>query len=74
MFWYQPAGLDWNLTDVVEASPVDSSLHSDIAALVDEVAALSRPGDHVVIMSNGGFGGIHTRLVTELRRRQESQA
>ncbi len=74
VFWYQPPGLDWDLGDVVQASVVESSLASDIDTLVADVAALSRPGDHIVIMSNGGFAGIHDRLVTELRRREESQA
>ena len=74
VFWYQPPGLDWDLADVVAASPVDAALATDIDSLAGDVAALSRPGDHIVIMSNGGFGGIHSRLVTELQRRQESQA
>jgi UDP-N-acetylmuramate: L-alanyl-gamma-D-glutamyl-meso-diaminopimelate ligase len=74
VFWYQPPGLDWDLGDVVAESPVPASLATDIDSLATEVAALSRPGDHIVIMSNGGFGGIHTRLVTELQLVQESQA
>ncbi len=74
VFWYQPPGLDWDLGDVVAASPVSAALATDIESLVTDVVALSRPGDHIVIMSNGGFGGIHTRLVTELQQRQESQA
>ncbi len=74
VFWYQPPGLDWDLADVVSASPVDASLATDISTLAADVAAMSRPGDHIVIMSNGGFGGIHARLVTELQQRQESQA
>ncbi len=74
VFWYQPAGLDWDLADVVAASPVAASLADDIDTLAADVAGMSRPGDHIVIMSNGGFGGIHARLVMELQQRQESQA
>jgi UDP-N-acetylmuramate: L-alanyl-gamma-D-glutamyl-meso-diaminopimelate ligase len=74
VFWYQPPGLDWDLADVVAASPVESTLVSDVDALALDVAAMSRAGDHIVIMSNGGFGGIHNRLVAELRQREESQA
>ncbi len=74
VFWYQPAGLDWDLADVVSESASPAVLRDDIDALANEVAGLSRPGDHIVIMSNGGFGGIHDRLVTELRQRAESQA
>ena len=34
--------------------------------LVAAIATAARPGDHVVIMSNGGFGGIHDKLLTQL--------
>ncbi len=73
VFWYQPPGLDWDLQDVLGSSPVESSLHSDIDEIIAQVLDLSRSGDHIVIMSNGGFGGIHSRLVAELQRREESQ-
>jgi UDP-N-acetylmuramate: L-alanyl-gamma-D-glutamyl-meso-diaminopimelate ligase len=35
-------------------------------ALVSAVAAEARPGDHVLVMSNGGFGGIHEKLLARL--------
>jgi UDP-N-acetylmuramate: L-alanyl-gamma-D-glutamyl-meso-diaminopimelate ligase len=73
VFWYQPPGLDWDLGDVIAGSEPESTLATDIEALVSEVAMMSHPGDHVVIMSNGGFGGIHSRLVAELQGREESQ-
>ena len=38
------------------------------AKLTEAIAAASRPGDHVLIMSNGGFGGIHSLLLEALRR------
>ena len=38
----------------------------DIAALVEQVAAAARPGDHILCMSNGGFGGIHDKLLARL--------
>jgi UDP-N-acetylmuramate: L-alanyl-gamma-D-glutamyl-meso-diaminopimelate ligase len=45
------------------------TLHSSIDTIVDRVAADARPGDTVVVMSNGGFGGIHQRLLDALARR-----
>jgi len=33
---------------------------------VDQITQAAQPGDHVVCMSNGGFGGIHTRLLETL--------
>ena len=41
-------------------------LKVDIDTLVKQVAAAARPGDHIVCMSNGGFGGIHERLLKAL--------
>ena len=37
--------------------------------LVQHVVAASKPGDHVLVMSNGGFGGIHGKLLDALRAR-----
>ena len=39
---------------------------ADIATLVGQITQAAQPGDHVVCMSNGGFGGIHTRLLETL--------
>jgi len=39
-----------------------------IDALVRRIAQAARPGDHVLCMSNGGFGGIHAKLLTALSR------
>jgi len=38
----------------------------DIDALAEAVAADARPGDHVLVMSNGGFGGLHQKLLARL--------
>jgi len=38
----------------------------DLDHLVETLAAAARPGDHILIMSNGGFGGIHARLLARL--------
>jgi UDP-N-acetylmuramate: L-alanyl-gamma-D-glutamyl-meso-diaminopimelate ligase len=38
-----------------------------IDQLVAQVVAQSRPGDHLVCMSNGGFGGVHLKLLQSLQ-------
>ena len=38
----------------------------DLAPLVGAVAQSARPGDHVLVMSNGGFGGVHARILDAL--------
>jgi UDP-N-acetylmuramate: L-alanyl-gamma-D-glutamyl-meso-diaminopimelate ligase len=39
----------------------------DIGTLVGQLVATARPGDHIVCMSNGGFGGVHDKLLQALR-------
>jgi len=66
---YQPAGLDWKLDDVARAIGAKAAVATEMPALV---AALDRElaaGDHVLIMSNGGFGGLHEKLLQALRAR-----
>ena len=41
----------------------------DIATLVDQVMAAAQPGDQLLCMSNGGFGGVHQRLLDALATR-----
>ncbi|MCG6656397.1 UDP-N-acetylmuramate:L-alanyl-gamma-D-glutamyl-meso-diaminopimelate ligase [Halomonas campisalis] len=65
-FWYQPSELDWSLAQVVEASPVPARLIEDLEALVAALVAEARPGDRIVVMSNGSFGGIHEKLIAAL--------
>ncbi|SDS60649.1 UDP-N-acetylmuramate: L-alanyl-gamma-D-glutamyl-meso-diaminopimelate ligase [Halopseudomonas litoralis] len=62
VIWYQPAGLDWSLDGVVEQSPVPAQVMTDIDAIIDQVVTRAAHGTRIVIMSNGGFGGIHQRM------------
>jgi UDP-N-acetylmuramate: L-alanyl-gamma-D-glutamyl-meso-diaminopimelate ligase len=39
---------------------------ADLATLIEHIASQARPGDHVLVMSNGGFGGIHDKLLARL--------
>jgi UDP-N-acetylmuramate: L-alanyl-gamma-D-glutamyl-meso-diaminopimelate ligase len=68
VYWFQPAGLDWSLDDVIDASPVAASVSSDIDQLIEDVVQQSQSGDHIVIMSNGGFGGVHQKLLQRLEK------
>ncbi|GEK72252.1 MULTISPECIES: UDP-N-acetylmuramate:L-alanyl-gamma-D-glutamyl-meso-diaminopimelate ligase [Halomonas] len=65
-YWYQPAGLDWTLAPVVEASGRPGGVFDDLDGLVAALVAEARPGDRLVVMSNGGFGGIHEKLLAAL--------
>ena len=59
---YQPAGLDWNL-DHVTATLDTAQVFDDIERLAVHLAETTRSGDHILIMSNGAFGGLHEKLL-----------
>lgn len=65
VFWYQPAGLDWSLDEIVNQSP-EGKLFDDIEALVEAVVSCETSPMHVLVMSNGGFAGIHQKLLSRL--------
>ncbi len=72
VIWYQPPGLDWSLDSVIAASASRARLSVDLSQTIAELSASLSAGDHLVIMSNGGFGGVHQRLIAALRKRWES--
>jgi UDP-N-acetylmuramate: L-alanyl-gamma-D-glutamyl-meso-diaminopimelate ligase len=59
-------GLGWDPREAL--APVDppAVVADGVDALVGAVRRAARPGDHVLVMSNGGFGGIHAKLLEAL--------
>jgi UDP-N-acetylmuramate: L-alanyl-gamma-D-glutamyl-meso-diaminopimelate ligase len=60
-------GLDWDAAAALAPMGARAQVGASIEALVGQVAAAARPGDHIVCMSNGGFGGVHDKLLSALR-------
>lgn len=60
------ANLGWNPADALAPLGAKATCHDDLDALASAVAAAAKPGDHVLIMSNGSFGGIHQKLLARL--------
>ena len=52
---------------VVSACGAKAECFDDIEAIIHAVKSLAKPNDHVVVMSNGGFAGIHGKLVSALQ-------
>ena len=63
---FEPAGMNWSLNEIAEHSETPAYCYHDVESIVQKVAAISQPGDHVLVMSNGGFEGIHHRLLDAL--------
>ena len=64
------AGLGWDAAEALAPLGDKAHLASSIDDLVRQVVALARPGDHILCMSNGGFGGVHQKLLDALGARQ----
>ncbi len=60
-------GLGWDAHEALAPLGDKVSVAPDIDTLVNRVAAVVRPGDQILCMSNGGFGGIHQKLLDALR-------
>ena len=62
--------LGWDLPGAVAALGDRARFAASVDALVKGLADDSRPGDHILVMSNGGFGGLHDKLLAALRARK----
>ncbi|EXB72421.1 UDP-N-acetylmuramate:L-alanyl-gamma-D-glutamyl-meso-diaminopimelate ligase [Acinetobacter sp. 230853] len=67
VIWYQPEGLDWDLQPVVEAAPNKSQVSRSLDEIIQRIVQEAGEGDAVVIMSNGGVGGLHQKLLAALQ-------
>jgi UDP-N-acetylmuramate: L-alanyl-gamma-D-glutamyl-meso-diaminopimelate ligase len=63
---YAPPDLGWDTGEVVRALGGRGHASADVDALARELAGRLRTGDHALIMSNGGFGGLHGKLLAAL--------
>ncbi|MBD7947990.1 UDP-N-acetylmuramate:L-alanyl-gamma-D-glutamyl-meso-diaminopimelate ligase [Psychrobacter communis] len=70
--WYEPTGLEWGLREVIETATTanpnigNQQVLSSVEDIIDHISRHATAGDAIVIMSNGGFEGIHQRLLAAL--------
>ena len=69
VYLLRPEDLEWSLDSVAEDLDAPAFVGDDVPALVDRLVSDLSSGDHVVVMSNGGFGGLHEKLLARLSRR-----
>ncbi len=67
-------GLDWNAAEALRPLGARAIVAATIDELVAKLVAAVRPGDHVLCMSNGGFGGIHAKLLAALAAAPSARA
>jgi UDP-N-acetylmuramate: L-alanyl-gamma-D-glutamyl-meso-diaminopimelate ligase len=61
------AGLDWDAAAALAPMGDRARVANAIEPLLQQLVAAARPGDHIVCMSNGGFGGVHDKLLAAMR-------
>ena len=59
--------LGWKLAEALSPMGEIASAYEDLDGMVKAVVAQARPGDHIIVMSNGGFGGVHQKLLEALK-------
>ena len=73
--WYEPTGLEWGLKDVIDNAKANNpniasqQVLSSTEAIIEHIINNAQADDAIVIMSNGGFEGIHQSLLTALRNK-----
>lgn len=66
VFMFQDSQPGWSLTEMQNTLSDKLQISNDIDALVQQVTASAQTGDYIVVMSNGGFAGIHDKLLQAL--------
>jgi UDP-N-acetylmuramate: L-alanyl-gamma-D-glutamyl-meso-diaminopimelate ligase len=67
VFVYQSPEVKWDVADAMRPLGSLATVQADLPRLIAMLAAETRPGDHLVLMSNGSFGGLHEKLLQGLR-------
>ena len=60
------ANLGWDAREALAPIKGKAEVYDDLAQLVEALAQEAKSGDHILVMSNGGFGGIHSKLLDRL--------
>ena len=67
ILFYLPDNIHWDLESHTESLGEKRAVFTSIDDIIASICRMAHSGDHVIIMSNGGFGDIQQRLVSRLR-------
>ncbi|WP_394249387.1 UDP-N-acetylmuramate:L-alanyl-gamma-D-glutamyl-meso-diaminopimelate ligase [Vibrio profundi] len=65
-YLYQPANIEWSVQGIAEQCHQPAHVDSDMDAFVAKIVDEAQPSDQILVMSNGGFEGIHQKLLEQL--------
>ncbi|MEZ8101936.1 UDP-N-acetylmuramate:L-alanyl-gamma-D-glutamyl-meso-diaminopimelate ligase [Vibrio bivalvicida] len=66
VFLYQPDSIDWSVEDIADQCAQPAQTSDNVDELVEQIVASASSGDQILVMSNGGFEGIHNKLLAKL--------
>ncbi|MDD9176741.1 UDP-N-acetylmuramate:L-alanyl-gamma-D-glutamyl-meso-diaminopimelate ligase [Aliivibrio sp. S2TY2] len=66
VYLFQPDNISWSVDEVAQQCAQPAYTHNNIDIFVDMIVAEAQPGDQILVMSNGGFEGIHGKLLEKL--------
>ena len=67
-FVYAPDSLSWNADAIKDNAPVPITIEHNFEQMLDDIVAEAKDGDSILVMSNGGFNGIHGKLLDKLKK------
>lgn len=68
VYIYQGVDVQWSVAELNEELNSEVIASNSLDHLLEELVESARSGDHIVIMTNGGFGGFHQKLISKLQR------
>jgi UDP-N-acetylmuramate: L-alanyl-gamma-D-glutamyl-meso-diaminopimelate ligase len=74
VFVYKSPEVKWDVADAMQPLGGLATVHEQLDGLVSAIVGAARSGDHVVLMSNGSFGGLHERLLQALESAARANA
>ena len=62
--------LGWDVAATLESIGTKTGVFEDLDAMINAIVVMSQPGDHILVMSNGGFGGVHGKILASLAAKE----
>ena len=70
MVFIYAKNLGWDAAKALEPIGTKTGVFNDLDAMVNAIVVMSKPGDQILVMSNGGFGGVHGKILAGLAARE----
>ncbi|MCG6283627.1 UDP-N-acetylmuramate:L-alanyl-gamma-D-glutamyl-meso-diaminopimelate ligase, partial [Vibrio diabolicus] len=74
VYLFQPSNIPWAVQDVADQCSQPAHVSDNMAEFVAQICQEAQPGDQILVMSNGGFDGIHGKLLAALKAKAQQPA